>query len=37
LDYREFAGGRHDILNDSMHREVTATIVGFINERIAKT
>jgi alpha-beta hydrolase superfamily lysophospholipase len=37
LDYREFAGGWHDILNDVMHREVAATIVGFINDLIAKT
>ena len=33
LDYREFAGGRHDILNDVMHRDVAAAIVGFIDER----
>ena len=37
LDYREFAGGRHDILNDSMHAEVAATIVGFINDLTTKT
>ena len=35
LDYREFAGGRHDILNDSMHSDVAASIVGFINDRTA--
>ena len=37
LDYREFDGGRHDILNDSMHGDVAATIVGFINNLTAKT
>lgn len=30
LEYREFPGGRHDILNDTMHRDVAAAIVGFI-------
>lgn len=33
LHYREFAGGRHDILNDTMHADVTAAIVGFIEEQ----
>ena len=32
LRYREFTGGRHDILNDSMHREVAETIVAFVRE-----
>jgi len=27
-------GGRHDILNDTDHRQVAAAIVGFIDERI---
>ena len=26
-------GGRHDILNDTMHREVAAAIVDFVNEQ----
>ena len=30
LQLEEIAGGRHDILNDSSHREVASTIVGFI-------
>lgn len=34
LQYREFAGGRHDILNDSMHREVADAVVDFIREQI---
>lgn len=33
LRYREFAGGRHDILNDSMHREVVETVVTFVREQ----
>lgn len=33
LHYREFAGGRHDILNDTMHADVTAAIIGFIGEQ----
>lgn len=37
LDYREFAGGRHDVLNDVMHGDVAATIVGFITDLTAKT
>lgn len=34
LDYREFAGARHDVLNDISHREVAAAIVAFIADRI---
>lgn len=34
LQLEEFAGGRHDILNDTMHREVAAAILGFLGERI---
>ncbi len=30
LQLREFVGGHHDILNDTMHREVAAAIVEFI-------
>lgn len=30
LEYREFAGCRHDVLNDISHREVAAAIVDFI-------
>ena len=33
LHYREFAGTRHDVLNDATHREVTETIVAFIGEQ----
>ena len=33
LRYREFAGTRHDVLNDTTHREVTAAIVAFIGEQ----
>ncbi|MBO0680855.1 alpha/beta fold hydrolase [Mycolicibacterium sp. S2-37] len=34
LRLRSFAGGRHDILNDTAHREVAAAIVDFIAERV---
>jgi alpha-beta hydrolase superfamily lysophospholipase len=30
LQLEEIAGGRHDILNDTAHREVAATIIDFI-------
>jgi hypothetical protein len=30
LQITEFAGGRHDILNETVHREVAQTIVEFI-------
>lgn len=33
LSYRDFAGTRHDVLNDITHREVTASIVAFIGDR----
>ena len=33
LRVAEFAGARHDILNESVHREVASTIVGFIDEQ----
>ena len=33
LRYQEFAGTRHDVLNDTTHREVTAAIVTFIGEQ----
>ncbi|TFV59975.1 alpha/beta fold hydrolase [Mycobacterium sp. PS03-16] len=35
LRLTEFPGARHDILNETVHREVTATIVGFIDEQLA--
>ncbi len=35
LQYREYPGGRHDILNDTMHRDVADAIVGFIDEHTA--
>jgi alpha-beta hydrolase superfamily lysophospholipase len=31
LQLSEFAGGRHDILNETVHREVAQTIVDFID------
>jgi len=33
LQCREYDGARHDILNDSVHREVAAAIVDFIGEQ----
>ena len=33
LEYREFPGTRHDVLNDVTHAEVTAAIVDFIGEK----
>lgn len=33
MQYREFAGTRHDVLNDTTHREVAEQIIGFITER----
>ena len=33
LRYQEFAGTRHDVLNDTTHREVAAAIVAFIGEQ----
>ncbi len=33
LRYREFPGCRHDVLNDTCHREVTAEILAFIDEQ----
>jgi alpha-beta hydrolase superfamily lysophospholipase len=32
LQLKQFPGGRHDILNDTMHREVASTIITFIGE-----
>ena len=32
LQLEEFAGGRHDILNDTVHREVADAIVNFIDK-----
>ncbi|MGV0735609.1 alpha/beta fold hydrolase [Mycobacterium syngnathidarum] len=34
LQFKEFPGGRHDILNESVHREVAADIVEFIGAHI---
>lgn len=34
LELVEFPGARHDILNETVHREVTATIVSFIHRVI---
>ena len=33
LQYREFPGTRHDVLNDVTHQEVAAAIVAFIGEQ----
>jgi alpha-beta hydrolase superfamily lysophospholipase len=33
LQLKEFAGGHHDILNDTMHREVAGTIIAFIGDK----
>jgi pimeloyl-ACP methyl ester carboxylesterase len=32
LQLKQFRGGHHDILNDTMHREVASTIITFIGE-----
>ena len=32
LHIAEFAGSRHDVLNDVTHREVAESIIGFIDE-----
>jgi len=32
LRYQEFPGARHDVLNDTSHRDVAGTIVAFIDE-----
>jgi alpha-beta hydrolase superfamily lysophospholipase len=34
LQLNEFPGARHDILNETVHREVAATIIGFIDARL---
>ncbi len=34
LELVEFAGARHDILNETVHRDVAATIVAFIHRVI---
>jgi alpha-beta hydrolase superfamily lysophospholipase len=34
LEYLEFAGTRHDVLNDITHREVAAAIVAFIDRHV---
>ncbi|KHO19719.1 lysophospholipase [Mycolicibacterium setense] len=34
LQFKEFPGGRHDILNESVHRDVAAAIVEFIDAQI---
>ena len=31
LQLAQFAGGRHDVLNDTMHREVVAAVVSFLD------
>jgi len=33
LRITEFAGARHDVLNDTMHQEVADAIIGFIGEQ----
>lgn len=34
LQYREFPGARHDVLNDTSHHEVTAAVAAFIGEQL---
>jgi alpha-beta hydrolase superfamily lysophospholipase len=34
LQLKEFAGGHHDILNETMYREVASAIITFIGEQI---
>ncbi|WP_102141639.1 alpha/beta fold hydrolase [Mycobacterium hubeiense] len=34
LQLKEFPRGRHDILNDTLHREVAAAIIEFIGEQV---
>jgi alpha-beta hydrolase superfamily lysophospholipase len=34
LQLKQFPGGHHDILNDTMHREVAADIVAFIKANV---
>jgi alpha-beta hydrolase superfamily lysophospholipase len=34
LRIAEFAGARHDVLNDTAHQEVAEAIIGFIGEQI---
>ncbi|SUA02554.1 alpha/beta hydrolase fold protein [Mycolicibacterium fortuitum] len=34
LQFKEFAGRRHDILNEDVHREVAADVVAFIDAQI---
>lgn len=34
LQLKEFHGARHDVLNESVHREVAATVVKFIDAQI---
>ena len=33
LQLSEFAGGHHDILNDTVHSEVAAAIVNFVDKQ----
>ena len=37
LQLKEFAGGHHDILNDTMHREVASAIIAFIGEKTGES
>lgn len=34
LRFVEFAGARHDILNEVQHRDVAAAVVGFIADQL---
>ncbi|MGI9124423.1 MAG: alpha/beta fold hydrolase [Mycobacterium sp.] len=34
LQYREFPGARHDVLNDASHHEVAAAVAAFIGEQL---
>ena len=33
LRIAEFAGARHDVLNETMHAEVAATVIDFLREQ----
>lgn len=35
LQLKEFAGGRHDILNEAMHRDVAAAVIEFVDASTA--
>jgi hypothetical protein len=32
----EFSGARHDVLNETVHREVAAAIVSFVSDQVTE-